>query len=167
MNIRSLIATATTALLVLAIPGVQAATRTAATGAPAYVDISTYLPTWQERDAWIDVQYELKRHFTDVCGDTFCEGEYANLEALSYRCSARKDNGEIGECVFVIAASSEEIAPADGSVQVSLRQWRCVSPLAPHTNASGLVAALKGRDPLHMKLPGTDRTLYDGLVDCL
>jgi hypothetical protein len=166
MNIRSL-AAFSAALFFLTISEAQAAPRAADAGTTNYVDISEYLPTWQERDAWIDVQYELKLDFMDVCGDTFCEGEYGNLEALSYRCSARKDTGEIGECVFVIAASSEEIAPTDGTVQVSLHQWRCVSPLAPHTDASQLVAALKGRQPLHTKLPGTDRTLYDGLVDCL
>ncbi|WP_266171147.1 hypothetical protein [Dyella subtropica] len=134
---------------------------------PAYVDMHSYLPDWQDRDAWLDITYQLKMNFLDVCGDTFCEGEYANLEALSYRCSVEAATGNIGECVWVIAASQEEINPNDGKVMVSLREWQCVSPLAAHTSAEQLVATLKGRDPIHAPLPNTKQTIYDGLTACL
>jgi hypothetical protein len=30
-----------------------------------------------------------------------------------------------------------------------------------------LLAALQGDEPLRAALPGTDRSIYDGLVDCL
>lgn len=135
--------------------------------APAHVDIHDYLPDWQDRDAWLDITYQLKLNFLDVCGDTFCEGEYANLEALSYRCSVETASGDIGECVWVIAASSEDINPGDGKVVVSLHQWQCASPLAAHTSATQLVAALKGRDPIHAALPNTNKSIYEGLTECL
>ncbi|MCP6576546.1 hypothetical protein NL496_28005, partial [Klebsiella pneumoniae] len=33
------------------------------------------------------VEARLVRGFDDICGDTFCEGEYHNLQALRFRCS--------------------------------------------------------------------------------
>lgn len=171
MTIRSLLATCTAiACLALALPHgeAQAATRTSATAAtPTYTDMHRYLPTWQERDAWLDVLYQLKVNFDDICGDTFCEGEYPNLEALKYTCSANTITGEVGECRFVFAASSDEVDPDTGKVRASVRQWQCASPLAPHTDARQLLAALQGSRPLWATLPGTSTTLYEGLIDCL
>ena len=170
MTIRSVLSACTAiACLAFSLPhsDAQAATRRATTQAPAYVDMHSYLPTWQERDAWLDVLYQLKLNFDDVCGDTFCEGEYPNLEALRYTCSANTTTGEVGECRFVFAASSEEVDPDTGKVRASVHQWQCASPLAPHTDARQLAAVLQGSRPLWATLPGTNSTLYDGLVDCL
>ena len=171
MTIRSLLTSyAAIACLAFALPhgAAQAATRTSSTTAlPAYVDMHNYLPTWQERDAWLGVVYQLKLNFDDICGDTFCEGEYSNLEALRYTCSANTTTGEVGECRFVFAASSEEIDSDTGKVRSAVHQWQCASPLAPGTDARQLVAALQGDRPLWATLPGTSKTLYEGLTDCL
>jgi hypothetical protein len=170
MTIRSLFAScAAIVLLGLSFHGeAHAAKRTGATAeTPAYVDMHAYLPTWQERDAWLDVLFQLKRNFDDVCPDTFCEGEYANLEALRYTCSANTTTGEVGECRFIFAASSDEVDPDSGKIRASVHQWQCASPLAPRTDARQLLAALQGSQPLWATLPGTSTTLYEGLMDCL
>ncbi|MFK2900303.1 hypothetical protein ISP15_08150 [Dyella jejuensis] len=131
------------------------------------MDILDYLPTWQERDGWRETTYWLKQNFDDVCLDTFCEGEYPNLEALSYRCSVDAGTGYVTECIWVFAASREEISPADGKVVVEPRIWQCPSPIASMTRAQDLAAALANDNPLRSPLPHSDTTLYDSLLDCL
>jgi hypothetical protein len=109
----------------------------------------------------------LKRDFDQICGDTFCEGEYSNIESLRYRCSVRQASGRIGQCVWLFAASNEEIDPETGEVVAAPNFWRCPTPLAPNTTIEELLAAVAGQSPLRAPLPRTDRSIYDGLVDCL
>ncbi|WP_157511092.1 hypothetical protein [Frateuria sp. Soil773] len=132
-----------------------------------YVDAASYLTGDADIEAWYTLVDRLRRNFDDVCGDTFCEGDYANIQSLSYRCSVEKHSGVIGRCVWVFAGSVEEIDPERGRVLVDARHWRCRSPLARPTRIQDLLAALSGPRPLHAPLPGTGRSLYDGLVDCL
>lgn len=136
--------------------------------AASYVEMQEYLPTWQEQDTWWDIRYALKREFNDVCGDTFCSGEYTNIESLNYRCSVNSSTGIIGECVWAFAASEEEVDPSSGKVVVKPRVWQCASPLAPSTSAQELVAALaNNRSPMQVTLPRTRMTLHESLIGCL
>jgi hypothetical protein len=144
--------------LVAVSPPVQAAT---------YVDASSYFTRDQDFEAWYALRSGLERNFDEVCGDTFCEGDYSNLQPLRYQCSVNAANGRIGMCVWVFAGSNEEIDPATGRIRVDARAWRCRTPLASRTTIEELLAALQGDEPLRAALPGTDRSIYDGLVDCL
>jgi hypothetical protein len=135
-------------------------------GAGTYVDMDDYLKGSQ-RDAWSYTTYFLRSNFNDVCGDTFCEGEYSNIQELRYRCSVDANTGMVGECVWLFAASDEQIDPADGKIITQPKIWACVSPLAAQTRAVDLAQALANQKPLFTPLPQTHRTLYDGLMDCL
>lgn len=137
--------------------------------AARFVEASSYFTDPAEIDAWYELMRGLKDDFDAVCGDTFCEGDYANYESLAFRCSVDEDVGSIGRCVWILAASNEEIDPATGDVSVEVGTWSCEMPIAPETTVSDLVEALSagGERPIHTALPGTDRTLYDGLVACL
>lgn len=132
-----------------------------------FVDIDSYLRTDAELNGWYELRYQLRRNFDDICGDTFCEGDYSNIESLRFRCSVEQSSGVIGRCVWVFAGSNEEIDPATGTIQVTPKVWRCRAPLAPKTTASALLGALAGEQPLHARLPGALVSIYDGLVDCL
>lgn len=169
MNVRSI--TRRMALLSLSAMALGFALPAAADSLPqaaGYVEMQEYLPTWQEQDAWWNVRYALKREFNDVCGDTFCSGEYTNIEALNYRCSVNASTGLIGECVWVFAASGEEVDPNTGKVVVKPRVWQCVSPLAPSTSAQELAAALTNNSrPMQVTLPRTRTNLHESLIDCL
>ncbi|HUB89029.1 MAG TPA: hypothetical protein VMA74_04780 [Dyella sp.] len=170
MNARSI--TGRMALLSLSVIGLGFALPATATDrspqAATYVEMQDYLPTWQEQDAWWNTRYSLKREFDDVCGDTFCSGEYTNIEALNYRCSVNTSTGLIGECVWVFAASEEEVDPNSGKVVVKPRVWQCVSPLAPSTSAQELAVALaNNRGPMQVTLPRTRTNLHESLIDCL
>lgn len=139
------------------------------TGAQRFVDAGSYFTSPAEIDAWYGLLRDLNDDFDLVCGDTFCEGDYSNYMSLRFRCSVEERAGTIGSCVWVLAASNEEILPSTGGVEVDARLFVCEMPVAPETAVVDLVAALSapaGR-AIDAALPGTDRSLYDGLVECL
>lgn len=132
-----------------------------------YVDAADYLQDEAHLDAWYSLLSGLQRDFDDICGDTFCEGEYSNIESLRYVCSVQQASGRLGACVWLFAASDEKIEPATGEILDQPKFWRCPTPLAPDTTIEELLAAVAGRSPLHAPLPRTVGSIYDGLVDCL
>lgn len=132
-----------------------------------YIDLVTTLQNDDDITTWHSVADALRRDFDMICGDTFCEGDYSNIAALRFACSADAVTGEIGQCVWSFAASDERIDARRGRVHVSIPAWRCVSPLAPHTTVRELLSALAVAHPLNAPLPRTGATLYDGLSDCL
>ena len=101
--------------------------------AERYVDLTSTLQTEADFNTWYEGVYRLRQDFDEICGDTFCEGDYSNIQALRFVCSARAASGEIGQCVWSFAASDERIKPRAGHVRVAIPGFRCVSPLAPHT----------------------------------
>ncbi|MGK3959500.1 hypothetical protein WMF38_41445 [Sorangium sp. So ce118] len=139
------------------------------TDAKRFVDAESYFTSSAELDAWYGLLRELNDDFDVVCGDTFCEGDYSNYRSLRFRCSVEEHAGTIGSCVWVLAASNEEILPSTGDVEVDARIFLCEMPVAPETAVVELVEALSaaaGR-AINAALPGTERSLYDGLVECL
>lgn len=142
----------------------------AATSAPAIGGYGDLSQQWQQADeieAWYGAMRRLREDFDQICGDTFCEGDYSNIEALRFVCSARSADGRIGRCVWSFAASNEEVDPLSGRVSVEARQWTCQLPLVPGTRARDLLAALSVPSPLYAALPGTQTAIYDALADCL
>ncbi|WP_234022897.1 hypothetical protein [Sorangium cellulosum] len=139
------------------------------TGAKRFVDAESYFTSSAELDAWYGLLRELYDDFDVLCGDTFCGGEYTNYKPLRLRCSVEEHAGTIGSCVWVLAASNEEIVPSTGEVEVDARSFLCEMPVAPETPVVDLVEALSASRAraINTALPGTDRSLYDGLVECL
>lgn len=133
----------------------------------SYTDPYTYFTTDAQYEAWYSLRARLATGFDDVCGDTFCEGDFSNITSLRFECSVQRGSGRIGSCVWSFAASSEEIVAATGRIDVLQPTWQCPIPVAPHTTIDGLLAALAGDDPLHTPLPGTTLSIYDGLTHCL
>lgn len=131
-----------------------------------YVDVSAYIHSDAQIEAWYAMTRQLRRDFDDICGDTFCEGEYTNIEPLRFQCSVHRVSGRIGMCVWSFAASEEVVDPLSGKVAVLPRTWQCRTPIEAGTTLEGLLAAVEGQSPLYASLPG-GRSLFDGLVDCL
>lgn len=138
-----------------------------ASGMAAYVDLADSLRSEAEIEAWYTAMHRLRHDFDQICGDTFCEGDYSNIQALRFRCSVEAGSGLIGQCMWVFAASNEEIATDSGRISVQPKVWRCRAPLARRTTASALIGALAVERPLYAPLPGTSKSIYDGLIDCL
>jgi hypothetical protein len=132
-----------------------------------FVDAGSYLSSRPQYPAWLDLRSNLKHNFDDICGDTFCEGDYSNIESLRFQCSVNSRTGVVGQCVWTFAGSNEEVTPATGVITVQTQTWSCVSPIASGTTIQSLLTALAGPNPLHAMLPGTNTTIYDGLIGCL
>jgi hypothetical protein len=135
----------------------------------SFVDAMSYFETSEDIDAWYALMSALRSDFDDVCGDTFCEGDFSNLQSLRIRCSVEQASGAIGGCVWIFGASNEEIAPATGDISVDGQIFTCPLPIEPGTDVHAFVQALSSPDvrPIDAPLPGSGTTLYDGLVDCL
>ncbi|HVI57443.1 MAG TPA: hypothetical protein VM619_01020 [Luteimonas sp.] len=155
-------ALAATAFSLLAAPALAAPARS-----PAYVDASAYLQTDAGIEAWWTLRHNLGRNFDEICGDTFCEGDYSNIESLRYVCSVHQASGRIGMCGWTFAASDEMVEPLGGRIAARTHGWFCRSPIAAGTTIESLLDALQGEEPLYAALPSGTTTLFDGLVDCL
>ena len=156
------------ALLCLAFTAALAAPLAAAAqAAPRYVDIESYFTSDAQYEAWFTLTSQLDRNFDEICGDTFCEGDYSNIQSLRYRCSVEQASGTIGRCIWLFAASNEDVDAMSGGFDVTRQFWRCRTPLAAHTRVDDFLAALAGDEPLYANLPDSPSSIYDGLVDCL
>lgn len=162
---RTAIAGTATAMAVAASMAVAVDARAQASG--PYVDASAYISGDAQINAWYDMTWQLARDFDWICGDTFCEGEFSNIQALRFACSVHAVSGRIGMCAWSFAASDEHIDPGSGKLAIDIRGWRCLAPLVPGTTLEALLASVEGVSPLYAPLPGTQRSIYDGLVDCL
>lgn len=154
-------------LSVLLCTGLAPGGAEAAPRRPIYVDASAYLQDEADFEAWSTLRRQLRRNFDGICGDTFCEGDYTNIQALRFVCSVQRLTGRLGQCAWSFAASEESVDPAHGRIGLDAPAWLCRSPLVPGTTIEALLGALQGDEPLYAALPGTALTLYDGLVDCL
>lgn len=132
-----------------------------------YVDVASYLDNDAEYEAWLHLRRQLADNFDDICGDTFCEGEYSNIYSLRYLCSVHQASGRIGSCGWSFAASDESIMATNGRITSQPAAWLCASPLVRGTTIEAFLVALQGDEPLYATLPMSERTLYDGLIDCL
>lgn len=135
-----------------------------------YVDVMNYPDNEDGWDRFHDLAGRLVRDFDYICGDTFCEGEYSNIQSLRFRCSVERLTGMMGECIWTLAGSYEEVDPGSGRVQVDARTWQCRVPLMPGTSVERFYSALEGSrsmDTIDAPLPGTRHSIYDGLVGCL
>jgi hypothetical protein len=131
-----------------------------------YIDVYGYFTTDAQFEAWAALRAGLEADFDDICGDTFCEGDWSNITPLRLRCSVQIGSGRIGHCTWSFAASNEEIDPHTGAIAVETQAWQCALPIAPHTTIDALLAALAVDAPLYASLPGSAMSIYDGLAAC-
>jgi len=144
-------------------------TLSSALGAEQYVDVLSFFTKDDDVNRWYSLTAALRNDFDNICGDTFCEGDYSNYESLGFRCSVGQAGGSFAQCMWVFAASIEDIDPATGNLDVHGEIWHCPMPLAAQTSPSQLLEALSapGEQPLFAPLPGSQLSLYDGLTSCL
>jgi hypothetical protein len=143
--------------------------RAAARAGAHYVEARSYWTAPEDIDAWYALTRDLKAQFDAICGDTFCEGDFSNYESLGVRCSVEQQTGALGRCVWTFAASTEEVRPDTGALKIHGKVWKCPLPMAQPLTARQLVRGLSrgDADALYTPVPGTTRSFYDALVECL
>lgn len=132
-----------------------------------YVDAND----WPTKEAGVDdfglMEYALNLSFERLCGDTFCEGEYPNLRPLQLSCSVDTAKGTVRQCLWMFSGSKTVVDPKSGALRPSYRVYECKLPLARDTPVQALYETLHGGELLHVKLPMTNRIIYNRLRDCL
>ena len=132
-----------------------------------YVDARDYPGAGEGEAAFAVMERALVRGFDDICGDTFCEGDFGNLRALQLRCAVRSDSGAVAACLWSIAGSYAYVSPVAALPSVEGRTWACRLPVVAGTSLTTLLERLSGPDALDTPLPGTGISTYDALADCL
>jgi hypothetical protein len=129
----------------------------------AYVQIQDFGPNGAD-DAWYGITSTLNGQFNDVCGDTFCEGDFSNITPLRLFCSVTSKQGQIHDCAWTFTAGQHGIDPKLGAVAIDAVTYQC--HFKPATTGTKLIALLQGStDALHLALPGMG-SIYDTLGDC-
>ncbi len=139
----------------------------AASAQERYVDAVDYPTPNAGWEVFHDLEKRLEADFDQLCGDTYCEGEYSDYQPLRYRCSVRQRDGVMGECVWTFGASEASIDPATGQVHVDAQLWQCPTPIRKGTRLKAFYLALAGEGPLLAPLPRSNASINDGLIGCL
>ena len=132
--------------------------------ATTYVNIADF---GNNPDAWYGLRDKLSGEFTNVCGDTFCEGDYSNLTPLGLDCSVTSKRGNVHDCSWSFAGSLDFVDPTSAALEIDAPTFDCRFAPSTTTTATQLIAALQNASSgIDLQLPGTSTSIYDGLVDC-
>lgn len=135
--------------------------------ATTYVEALDYWKAPGDRAAWQAMIKKVEHEFDDVCGDTFCGGDYSNLTSLGFTCSVTSQRGSTHECVWTFAGSSHLVKASTGTVAASVASFQCRIELKSSARALLTLLGQAGGDPsIRRVLPGTTQSLYDVVGDC-
>lgn len=110
----------------------------------------------------------LENDFDNVCGDTFCEGEFSNIRTIDFRCSLELATKTIGRCTWVFGGSNTRVDPATGKLVIAAKTSKC--GFAVDTEVDALLGLLdKDGDEaaIDRLLPGTQVSIYDSIIGCM
>jgi hypothetical protein len=134
--------------------------------ATRYRELFDVLRDEGEREAYVAFGRRLGERFDQVCGDTFCGGDYADLEPVRLACSATEKTAKMRECLWTFGGSYVAVNGATGALDVTATTFACRFPVG--VKASTFLATMTASaDPLFEPIPGRDATVYDALLDCL
>lgn len=126
-----------------------------------YVDIFDFPKI--DQGQWYDIQRSLNTQFDQICGDTFCEGDWSNITPLSFGCSVTSKLGSVHDCAWTFAASNVDVDPRTAAIISDAPTFQC--HITAKTTAVKLAALLAGPDSLDTPLPGA-ASIYEQLSDC-
>jgi hypothetical protein len=131
-----------------------------------YVNIYD-LPAYSAVNGKYD-QFEaaLKDGFDAACGDTWCEGDYANLTLLDVNCSVQPQTDVVGECVLSLAGTYTS-ADNNGKLNSEGKVYTCKFKTSARANDLMQVGLSAGKNILDSTIPGLNKSYSDILNDCL
>lgn len=65
------------------------------------------------------------RQFYGICGDTFCEGDYPNLELRDNECTVAAGSETMKSCLFLFHGLYTSVNPLDGSIDFEEKTYAC------------------------------------------
>ncbi|MGH8044575.1 MAG: hypothetical protein ACREOX_08175, partial [Stenotrophomonas sp.] len=94
-----------------------------------------------------------------------------NYRLLGLSCVVDTRTDGVRACRLPVAASRDQVHPGTGALQTDVRHWLCPVPLPPGLLVATFLAALDWQPDssghLFNALPGSGRSLFDALQDCL
>lgn len=140
------------------------------TGSLSYVSARDYYTSSAGLDGWYKTVSNLKAGFDRVCGDTFCSGDFGDLQAMDFTCSVTKSTGNIKSCAWTFGGSWHLVPEKGGLLDLHSSTFRCNVPVKG--TLSQLITTLTAPamypdEYLRRTLPGTTGTAYEALLGCL
>lgn len=129
-----------------------------------YVDLGDFVTSDADIERWLEIRRGLTDDFDQVCGDTFCGGDFSNIYSLGFTCSVSSKQGRIRECLWTFAASQELIDGATGDIASTVPVFEC--RMRPTGTVRHFLPAFGEEDFIDSPLPGLDGSVYDQLMDC-
>ena len=118
--------------------------------------------------------HALAAEFQAVCGDTFCSGDFNNIQPLSLDCSVGHGSGQVGDCVWTFAASAASIEPTTGALSITKQVFEChlgvkgtAAELASFLRAASTTRPGAADGLRSAVVPGTSKSLLNVLSECL
>lgn len=132
-----------------------------------YDDLATVLSANdKEFDRWLAAKKALRQGFDRICGDTICSGDFSRLTTVLIQCSATPKARKLGECVWILGDSIDDVHPKTGKILSDTRVFACKVPVSSSAKAMLDTLTNAGDDALHAVLPGTQGSFYDALTTC-
>jgi hypothetical protein len=116
---------------------------------------------------WLALKNRLNNDFLNICGDTFCGGDYGQFQPISLDCSASKTTNKMAQCMWTFAASIEYVNGYSAKVTSDVGLVTC--PIPVKGLAADFIAAMNVPAPavaMDQVVPGGTQTLYDYVSTC-
>ena len=111
---------------------------------------------------------KLASSFDDICGDTYCGGDYNEIEPLELTCSITVATGAVKQCAYVFGGTYATLNDKTGTVTSHAKTFTCKFTVnGTMTTLLDTLMAANVTDPLQTALPGATTTIYDALGGCL
>nr|HEX4316331.1 hypothetical protein [Kofleriaceae bacterium] len=131
---------------------------------------SQYYTSASGKAKWAATQAALVNSFNNICGDSWCSGDFSDLSSLDLDCAVTKSTGNVKTCEWVFGGSFYTVDSKN--VSETVQTFSC--PVAFHGTVSQLidlmtppVSMTDPEDAIHRTLPGGSVAVYDELLNCL
>ncbi|MBD3828411.1 MULTISPECIES: hypothetical protein [Stenotrophomonas] len=140
---------------------------------PRFIDLAARVGPDESADdtAYHELNRWLMLEFNDLCEDFFCEGAHDNYRPLRLACVVDTRDDTLTQCRFPVSASRDHIDPDTGALRTEVLHWLCPLPLPRRLPVATFLAAMDWQPDssghLFNPLPGTGRSMFEFLRDCL
>ena len=119
---------------------------------------------------------KLKSGFDDVCGDTFCEGDYSNLTSMEITCSMDPKTETMAACAWTFAGVASQVNARTGTINTQNKKFMVCAIDVSHVSLTEFSSAIsnylkasdsQARNALDVIFTGKTKSTYDQLSACI
>jgi hypothetical protein len=116
---------------------------------------------------YLSLRTRLDNDFLNICGDTFCDGDYGQFQPVQLDCSMSKNTKKMAQCEWTFAASIEYVNGSSAKVTSDVGVVTCTIPVKGL--ATDFIVAMNVAAPgiaMQQVVPGGTQTMYDYVSAC-